>query len=113
MSQAKRTFQGKNFANLQENYSIKIRLDDQKENENVNNMVEPDNCHYRLDTESESHEQSDLYSHLNKNSFAKKMSKKKSYSPPLKVNSNKVKDLDMSSKHNTTIKIDHRVITED
>lgn len=38
MSQAKRTFQGKNFANLQESYSIKIKLNDQKENSNANNL---------------------------------------------------------------------------
>lgn len=47
MSQAKRTFQGKNFANLQENFSIKIKLDDQKENSNINNMES-----YQVDKDS-------------------------------------------------------------
>lgn len=56
-----------------------------------------------------------MYSHLHRgNMNNKRRETKKSFSPPLKVNSYKVKeDLDSSSRVQTTTKAQHHVITED
>lgn len=63
--------------------------------------------------ESESHDQSDMYVHLNNGNMRRDT--KKSFSPPLKVSNYKMKQEDFESSRNvqTTTKTQQHVITED